>query len=185
MQKPKFTDQQFLQQYNKGLYDTEIAYIFNVTHSTIEKRRWKLNLLPNYQIRTSTIANPKQHLQETTQQQQKQRYQRGVSWQQTHKQQQHELNVKYYKNHKKQSSERLKKWRQQHLKQYREHSKKYRQQHLEQRKKYMRQYRKQHKNQIHQQQKGYRIHKKQHLLKTEPYQTDHSSRYPQPTDDDP
>jgi len=41
----KFTDQQFLEHYKKGLNDTEIATIFNSDRTAVTQRRNKLNLL--------------------------------------------------------------------------------------------------------------------------------------------
>jgi hypothetical protein len=151
----KFTDQQFLEQYNKGLYDTEIAYMFNVTHTTVGKRRWKLNLLPNYTIRTSTVTNPKQHLQDKNR---------------------HDEHINYLI-HKDQIHEKVKNYRQKHLQQIREHARKYYQQHknkmnenqrnryqkqLEQIHEYTRRYRQQHKDKIKEyRKKDYQKHKEQ------------------------
>jgi hypothetical protein len=57
----KFTDQQFLEQYNKGLNDTEISHVFNCNANSVMKRRWKHDLLPNWRITICTITNPKEH----------------------------------------------------------------------------------------------------------------------------
>jgi exonuclease VII large subunit len=114
MPKQKFTDQQFLKQYNKGLYDTEIAYIFNVNHKTVEKRRWKLNLLPNYTITINTVTKPKQHLHKEnlyTYQTYRKRYNEAH---QTHQKQQHNQN---YQKHKERIKQRQKHYRQTHKQQ--------------------------------------------------------------------
>jgi hypothetical protein len=64
LRKQKFTDQQYLEQYNKGLNDVEISYILKVDTGAILIRRWKMNLLPNYRPAKNTVTNPKQHLHE-------------------------------------------------------------------------------------------------------------------------
>ena len=42
----KFTDQQFLELYNKNLNDRQIAKILNVSKSAIERKRYRLELMP-------------------------------------------------------------------------------------------------------------------------------------------
>ena len=42
----KFTNQQFLELYNKGKNDRQIAEILNVNNGTIARRRYRLNLMP-------------------------------------------------------------------------------------------------------------------------------------------
>jgi len=54
--KRKFTDQQFLELYNKGLNDRQIAEILNVSGSFIARKRWKHGLTPKNPKKKS---NPK------------------------------------------------------------------------------------------------------------------------------
>jgi hypothetical protein len=68
---PKFTNEQFLEQYRKGKTDVEISYIFNVHDNTVMRRRWKLNLLPNWRITKQTVTNPKEHLTQVRKSEQK------------------------------------------------------------------------------------------------------------------
>jgi hypothetical protein len=56
--KRKFTDQQFLEFYNKGLNDRQIAEILEVSSSFITKTRCKLGLMPkNPQSRSNPKLN--------------------------------------------------------------------------------------------------------------------------------
>lgn len=54
----KFTDQQFIELYNKNLNDRQIAEILNVSRERIRNKRWELKLLPKLiQIHSNPTIN--------------------------------------------------------------------------------------------------------------------------------
>jgi hypothetical protein len=166
LERQKFTDQQFLELYNKGYYDCEIADALNVVGTTVGRRRWKLDLLPNSQISIHTVTNPKQHLIETSHQTNIQRYkshkeeekqfQRGYRL--THKEQIQQWGIKYRLPRKEQLRERSKRH-------YRTHPawfKKYVGEHLKERAAVQRAYYQRHKEEVRKRAaEHYQIHKEQ------------------------
>lgn len=55
MAKQKFTDQQYIELYNRGLNDTECSEILDVARNVVTVRRWKLGLMP---INPKYFSNP-------------------------------------------------------------------------------------------------------------------------------
>ena len=55
--KKKFTDEQLIREYEKGLSDIKIAKKFKCAVSTIQKRRYKLKLIANYKNWEGKILN--------------------------------------------------------------------------------------------------------------------------------
>jgi hypothetical protein len=120
----KFTDQQFLQQYNKGLNDVEISYIYQTNADTIRKRRWKLNLLPNWRITTTTITNPAQQLKH----EHKLAYRNQQKpWRKRNPQKKRQYEHTYILKHKEQYKAYMKQYQQQHREYFREACRKYQQ----------------------------------------------------------
>jgi len=52
-----FTDEELLEEYNKGLNDGEISRRFNVHDSQIARRRYKLGLVANFRPKLKTLKD--------------------------------------------------------------------------------------------------------------------------------
>lgn len=165
MPKQKFTDQQFLEQYNKGLNDTEISYVFSVNPTSITRRRWKLDLLPNHRIAINTVTDGKQHLQDTKRQYARQEIETIRLYRQEHRELYRLSSQKttqrperieymlryrkpYYESHKERIRDQGKIYREQHKEQIKQrqkvYSRQYYQQHKEQERERGRKYRQTH-----------------------------------------
>lgn len=173
MAKMKFTDQQFLELYNKGYYDVEIAHAFNANPATVTRRRWKLDLLPNYRIVINTVTNPKQHLEETL----RQYAIAGLATSHLYEKEHKEQRRKYAAEHKEYHREYHRKWYQQYADQIQEQHKKYYREHRNQVREHQRNYGQTHKEQTNAtHRKYYAQHKEQNRERNRKYHEQHKEQ---------